>query len=240
MAVAFDAAQNALTAGLDITLVSSLTMPLTVGSGSDRALVAWEFDYHSAAHDVNDVTYAGAALTEEREDGATTAFNTHFSLWWKTAPASGANNLVVTATVSCEALNVAAIAVTGANQTDPVNASTFGTGTVTAGDPGTEVTVAVTSATDDLVLGFFHVDDSDSDIAAGAGSTMRTNSGINVDGWPLAGETEPGAASVTIGFSTFPGAAGSAPYQMIGCNVTVAAAAGFYYTPLTFAILGTQ
>ena len=227
MAVAFDVAQNARTAGVDTSFVTSITISLTVGSGSDRALVVWAEDYADATHDVNDVTYAGAALTQEREDGSTAAFDVHDSLWWKAAPASGANNLVVTATVSCEHLGAAMIAVTGADQTDPINASTRGTGTVTAGDPGTEVTVAVASAVDDLVLGFFVVDDSDSLIVAGSGSTERTNSGIQADGWPFAGETEPGAASVTIGFSTSPGAAGSAPYRLMGCNVPqVAAAAG--------------
>jgi hypothetical protein len=81
---------------------TSITYSLTVGSGSNRALIVWVFisgsGNYAAAPAVTAVTYAGVSLVQISVIN-TTNYEAHSELWALpagTQPTSGANNVVVT------------------------------------------------------------------------------------------------------------------------------------------------
>src|SRR6267143_417594 len=117
---------------------ASFTFALTTG-GANRLLVVGVTIQTNAGQTVNSVTYAGAGLTFVRAD--IIAGSVRSELWYRIAPATGANSVVVT--LSATARTVAgAISFTGVDQTTPVDAQNGATGT------SVTPSVTVTSVTD--------------------------------------------------------------------------------------------
>lgn len=127
MAIAFDAVST----GMNATDPTSLTWSHTC-SGSDRVLiVGTSTESDSSGHTaqtVSGITYAGVALNHIRSDYIT---DNGTELWYLIAPATGANNIVVTMTAVVDGLFGAGLSFTGVDQTNPIdnNAGTTTTGT---------------------------------------------------------------------------------------------------------------
>lgn len=127
MAIAFDAVST----GMNATDPTSLTWSHTC-SGSDRVLiVGTSTESDSSGHTaqtVSGITYAGVALSHIRSDYIT---DNGTELWYLIAPATGANNIVVTMTAVVDGLFGAGLSFTGVDQTNPIdnNAGTTTTGT---------------------------------------------------------------------------------------------------------------
>ena len=121
--------------------VSSLTWSHTV-AGSDRILIVavQVFDDTSQAErTVSSVTYNGDALTRiDRKDEG----NIAAELWYRIAPDTGTNNVVVTLGAANDFSIAGATSFTGVDQTNPINV----TGTASGGL--LEASVAVTTLND--------------------------------------------------------------------------------------------
>src|SRR3990172_3651827 len=89
MAIALVAGSNVSTA-LDAT---GATLSVNVGSGSDRLLVVAIVSDETT--DVNTLTYAGAGLTEAADYAPNDQDPARVWIYYKIAPATGANDLVL-------------------------------------------------------------------------------------------------------------------------------------------------
>ena len=87
------------------------------------------------------VTYAGTALTLIGSQNNGTSVRVE--LWQLVAPATGANNVVVTLSAAAKAA-CGAISLTGVDQTNPVDASNFAAST--SANPSVNVTTATNDA----------------------------------------------------------------------------------------------
>lgn len=140
------------TAEANAGAVASLTYPLTIPAGTDRALIVsvqLGSNCATAVPTVSGVTYAGVALTRIRTIAGTPCglATTRSEQWRRIAPATGTNNIVVTLSAATGfTIHSGAMAFTGVAQTTPVRASAAARGT------GTSSTVTVTSAVDDMVV----------------------------------------------------------------------------------------
>ena len=157
MALAFDTGTKAT--GNPVT---SITWSHTI-TGSDPCL--WVGDREDSSGAVTGVTYAGASLTQV--DIVTAVFGTTDGrIWVKNAPATGANNVVVSQTPSAQLVGTAA-SYTGAAQT--------GQPGVTANNKSastTSLTVTGTTVSDNSWLVGYEINDT-ADPTAGAGTTLR-------------------------------------------------------------------
>lgn len=158
-AIAFDAANSGTTTG-----AASITISLTVGSGSDRALVSNIFN---DGYSVTGFTYAGSstgATDEGSIDGS--PYNTTFA-YSMYNPTSGTNDLVVSKTGN-STWNVTVASYSGVDQTDVLEAG----GTVVT-NAGSSVTGSVTTVTDNAWAVAMCATSTTSAIAAGADTTLR-------------------------------------------------------------------
>ena len=117
--IAFDASSS--TSGSS----ASFTFAHTT-SGANRLLVVGVAIRTDAGQTVTSITYSGVALTFVRAD--TFAASVRSELWYRIAPATGSNSVVVTLSASAKAA-VGAISLTGVTQTAPVEAQNGATGT---------------------------------------------------------------------------------------------------------------
>ena|SRR3990167_984727 len=212
MAIAVDAtSQGEIASGTSLTVAHTCT-------GSNRALYVAVTAFFSPPPTVT-ATYAGVAMTQK----ASTLFGSgdaeRITLLELVAPATGANNIVVTASGTAEIV-LAALSLTGVDQTTP-----SGVGTTVATDGVTSTSLVKVSETDDLVLDA--VAWYNQTITVGAGQTQQVlnNNGASMDS--IAISTEPGAASVTMSWSW---AASENPGQC-AININQAAADGASITP---------
>lgn len=183
---AFDATSTA--GGLNI---SSLSWSQTC-SGADRVLTVGVNIFDVAAppiETVSSITYPAGTNLTVIGSGITNGFN-RVEQWRLIAPATGANTVLVTITSVVEALTAGAVSATAAHQTTPVGTQATASGTST--DPS----VAVAAATNDLVVDA--VQTGALTLTVGAGQTQRWNNVTNSG----AGSTKPGAATVTMSWST--------------------------------------
>lgn len=184
MAVAY----NSVASGSALA-ASSLTYSLNNAAG-DGLIVDVTFYDAVGTRAVSGVTYAGAAMTSI--GGITVGgFNMRTEQWRLIAPATGANNVVVTMNGTTAEIKSGAVSMTGVHQTTMVGTQ------ATASGSSTTPSVAVTSATDELVMDGIGADTPVS-ATVGAGQTERWKIVAGVGG---AGSSEAGAASVTMSWT---------------------------------------
>lgn len=211
-AVTFDAVGPS-SAGTANTATTSLTWSHTC-SGTNRLLVV--VVGFSAATDtgksITSVTYNGVTMNSEglvHSGGGTAGFVQMFSL---KAPATGANNVVVTASTTV-GLEAGSVSFNGVDQTTPTQNFNSASGS------GVGPSLAVTSTVGDMVI------DGEANgtnipvttktarwSVASSNSTRAGNAGSS---------TAAGAASVTMGYTT-----SSDSWGMVGLDVKAAAATG--------------
>jgi large repetitive protein len=136
---------DATTTGTEIASASTLTISHTTGSGSNRCLrcgVSWN---STGGITITGVTYNGVALTSTTQyDSPYSNFSTQ--QWYLAAPASGANNLVITFSASTSFANAGVSTYTDVDQASPVY------GVTGANMDTSPYTVTATSAVGDLVV----------------------------------------------------------------------------------------
>lgn len=165
--------------------VTSLTFSHTV-SGADRLLIV---GVQTNGSNVTGVTYAGVAMTAV---GQLTSGGVRVEMFRLIAPATGANSVVVSVAATTD-IGAAASSYTGAHQTTPLGAAATASGT------GTEPTVNVVAAVDDLVIDATGM--VNAVLTAGPGQTQRANYSTGVDLLTGVMSTEPGAATVTMSWT---------------------------------------
>ena len=187
------------TAGASNT--SSLTWSHTVGTDANRMLLVsagWQKPGGGDLTNITSVTYNGVNLT--RLITYADPFYWGPELWYLLNPPTGAHNVVITYGTSQPDVAVgAATSFFGVNQSSPFNTPAV---TETNASP---ISLTVSSATSDLVYSVLNVGFQDANTpSAGAGQTSvftksQTGGGVNCY---LAGSTKPGAASVTVSYSS--------------------------------------
>ncbi|TLZ55750.1 MAG: hypothetical protein E6K17_05080 [Methanobacteriota archaeon] len=159
--IAFDA--SASTSGS----AASFTFAHTT-SGANRLLLVGVTIRTDAGQTVSSITYAGAGLTFVRAD--TIAASVRSELWYRIAPATGSNSVVVTLSASAKAA-VGAISLTGVDQTTPVDAQNGATGTSVT--PSVTVTTVMDGAWVVDAVAFRSTGAGTPTGTAGAGQTQR-------------------------------------------------------------------
>lgn len=155
MAIAYDNSFNASYGGSSGT---SKTFSYTVGSGSDRMLFV---NVHTDSNVVTGVTYNGVAMTKVL-GFATDFYNT---IWALVAPATGANNVVITCSSSVNIIPMA-ISYSGCDQNTPTITNSGTTASST-------ITVNVTTTADNSWLMGFQRKNAGGAVTAGANTTIR-------------------------------------------------------------------
>ena len=156
------------TSGQKTASGTTLTVSHTVTTGPNRAIfVACGLDGNAVTLTA---TYAGAAMTEVRRDVHGVSRNSTW-IFKKLAPATGANNWVVTQT---SGLAMICFAVS-ATDVDQVTGTSEDTGTC-PGSGATSISNAVTSAGDnDLVMDIVGIGNTGHTLVVGADQTERMN-----------------------------------------------------------------
>jgi len=160
-------------------LNNTLTFSHTVGARNNRLLVVGTVSLGSSGNYAQGVTYNGvsmAELTDTRANIASTSPSSSYlssTMWYLVAPATGANNVVVTHTGSPR-VRATAVSLQGVNQSTPVENGTSATGT------STTPSVAVTTQDDDWVVDMMSYG-ATGGATAGASQTERTeiNGGLH-------------------------------------------------------------
>jgi hypothetical protein len=175
--------------------VQSGTSPLTISSfnasGTNTFLVVF-VTVNSATVTISSVVF-NTTETLSLITGTNTRGNTNQLVsWYGVTPSASTANIVVTLSANANA-QVTACLFTGVNQSTPTS------GGVSSGFSFSDASENVTSATGDLVVdGIYY--NSGSNPAVGAGQTVIENTAANFYGWGAS--TEPGAASVTMSWTT--------------------------------------
>lgn len=175
---------------------SSRTFAHTV-SGSDLILFVKVGCYQNAGQTVTGITYNGVALT--KVDAQNQGTNTiRAELWYLVAPATGANNVIVTWSAAVASASYCATSYTGVNQTTPLGTSAKTSGT------GTAVSLAVSSATGEVVVdSLAWRRDGSPTMTVGGSQTQRHNvlvsAGSSFNGG--ASSDQPGATTTTMAWT---------------------------------------
>ena len=188
MAIAFDAGSQG-----DSGSATSLTVSHTC-TGSDRILLVSVGTWDGVGVPVvPTVTYNAVSMTQVATLLFGSSGDQRLTMFRLVAPATGANNIVVSAS-SASDIVMAATSYTGVDQTTPLG--TPGTDTSPS---DTEVTQALTSETGDLVIDC--VAWYNQSITVGSGQTARVtnDNGASLDS--VAMSDEAGATSVTMSWS---------------------------------------
>jgi uncharacterized repeat protein (TIGR01451 family) len=177
--------------------VSSLTWTHTVGAGANRILIVG-LSLRDGNVAATGVTYGGQALTRVGFINSVGNQN-RTEMWRLIAPPVGTASVAVTLNQSKQIVG-GSISLTGVDQTTPLG--TF----VSATAQSTTASVAVASATGELVLDTMTAngDANSTGIAAGSGQAEQWNifSGAgNASSARGGGSTKPGAASVTMSWT---------------------------------------
>mgnify|MGYP001597421519 CR=1 FL=1 len=158
----FAIAVDTQTTGGQTTTANSLTWSHTC-TGSDLNLI---IGLTNGANDTTGVTYAAAAATQDAHS-AIPAGTEGADIWRKTAPATGANNVVLSRTGTTSRMTGVAASYTGSKQTGQPDAATTNTATSV-----TSITTSVTVvATNSWLVGSY---DNNAEVpTAGANTTIR-------------------------------------------------------------------
>lgn len=193
MAVAFDAVTTDATA--DGAPQSSRTFSHTCTGANRLLIVTVSCDLDGSDVAVSSITYAGVAMTQRIAVARGTLIK--LALWYLAAPASGANNVVVTLASSQEFI-AAATSFTGVHQTTALGTAASANGI------STTPTVNVSSAADEVVLDGVSVNGPTS-YTIGASQTQRwARTASNATPAALVdarGSTETGAATTTMSWT---------------------------------------
>lgn len=212
MALAFDAA-----ASTDGGAVSSLTFSHTC-SGNDRIIIVGVAAGDDDGRTVSSVTYAGVNLTQVRAQRLQTSGipDKWVEMWYLVAPATGANNVVVTLSGAVSNWVAAgSISLTGAAQTGQPDASNDAVGT------STTASVSVTTVADNCwVIDVVSYEDLSPTLTVGAGQTERwiQNDASDLQG---AGSTE--GPKTPAGAVTMSWDGGNDDWAMMAVSVAPAA-----------------
>jgi len=156
MAIAFDSGTYA-----QYTNGTSLTFSHTC-TGSDRILFVMGHDKSNSATIITGITYGGVAMTQVNTlNGGAGQNDRAITLWYLIAPATGSNNVVVSASES-DNLRFSAVSYTGASQTGQPE----GTDTST-GNSVTTISTDITTTVNNCWMLMFSKD--------GAGNITYTN-----------------------------------------------------------------
>lgn len=165
MAIAFDAAtQGGFTSGTTHTFSHTCT-------GTDRILFVHSFHNDSTDRQTG-VTYNGVAMTLVNK--ATPASTRYTYLWYLINPATGANNVVITAG-SSTAIGGNAVSYTGADQTTQPDASS-----ITTDSLATKVS-SITTVADNCWSVLAHIGNGTNPTAS-TNSTLRAGNATYSDG----------------------------------------------------------
>ena len=181
--IAFDASSTGSGSG-----VTSITYAHTC-TGLNGILFVGVFD-QSGGDNVSGVTYNSVAMTKVAsvEQGTSTRW---VSLWYLVAPATGANNVVVTRSSSSNSLEGRALSYTGVLQTSPIDVSDTDTT-----NSGTALTISATSTTDNCwFVGIFR---NGSDVNVASTNTIMRGASSSISMGDSNGVTSP-AGLDTIG-----------------------------------------
>lgn len=206
--VAFDAA----TSGTKTGTASSLTFAHTC-TGSDRGLFVGVGAEQGGGITVTSVTYAAVGMTE-KWNAIFSVFFTHggFTL---VAPSTGANNVVITMSGTCDTIMGGAISATNVHQTVPVGTADVGTfSAVTT----TSRTVGSVGSEDLVVDSIFFATIAD-DCTAGANQTERYESGTTAGQSKTHGSSQAGADGGVMSwdstFANFSGGHGAIAFKPV-------------------------
>lgn len=200
MPIAFDASSTS-----QVAVASSLTYSHTT-SGSDRFL---KVGVSVNTSTLSSVTYAGTdvgAIAEVNVGGGHRAY-----MRGLVAPATGANNVVVT-TAALSNITSTAESYTGVDQVTPNDTAATASGNSTA------PSVNVSSATDDLVIDTVE-DTGSGTLAADASQTQRQSNSGGGNGTRCGSSEEAGAATVTMSWTK----GTSTVWGIIGVSINPAA-----------------
>ena len=193
MAIAFDNST-----GQSITNPGSTHTFSHTCSGSDRILfvLAW----HSTGDYITGVTYAGTPMTQLKK--VSSNGTNWIYMYYLVAPATGANNVVITSSVSNGAILGMSASYTGVDQSSPIDVSTSET---TASS--TSVTTSLTTTTDNCWTIAMYRENAGRAMTGDANTTIRsdTDPGKGVHIGDSNGDITPaGATSLggSISFST--------------------------------------
>ena len=194
MALAFDAASGSSAGAGGTTLTYSHTT-----SGSNRGLFVGAGCLDSiTAPTIPGVTYGGTPMSAAGSalaDVATPNIEVRATGWTLIAPASGANNVIVTYSASGAEVGSCAVSFADVNQTDMDGTPA----TASANTATTPATVDASSAADEIVVDFVYT--AQDTVAAGAGQTSRNEQeNINFES-SCGSSTETGAATAAANWS---------------------------------------
>ena len=207
MAVARDAQQGYQ----QTSLASSKTVSHTC-TGSDRLLlVTVMLEVNSRS--VSGITYNGVALTKLGDVTFSPGPDMRGEIWYLVAPATGANNVVISIAGGTATFSGGIHSFTGVDQTTPTGAFASNSGTSTAPSLG------IASTSGDLVVDALQ--EGWGSVTVGGGQTLEYDN-TSLTFYFTHGSTEPGAPSVTMSWTIV----GSAAWQLIGCNVKQVSAGG--------------
>lgn len=207
-------AQDALTTD-EAASVSSHTFSHTC-AGSNLALFVYiAFLAFSDPPVTTGVTYNGVAMTRIKLSGAGTLNGESGELWGLIAPATGAQDVVISYDKSVTQSDAGALSFTGVDQTTAWDGAVEDH--AATGVPSS----AVTSATGDLVIDVLGswLDDGPE---PGTGQTKKSDTAPGGDAWGMQSSTEAGAASVTMSWTS----GDSDLYTHAACNINAAGGGG--------------
>jgi hypothetical protein len=208
MAIAVDA----VTATASTASILTKTFAHTC-SGSDRLLLVVA-GCTTATADISGVTYNGVAMTQVGVDQTDSGGGGRMTVWALIAPATGANNVVITATATAT-IGYGAISFTGAYQTSNPDSNTQGAETAT-----TSYSVTATAPTTNEAAVLFGYAMSGASLTGGTNTTIASQPEVTYHGTFIARTTNPQAASGSLTLNVT-----SANQTFKGLIVTIAPAA---------------
>jgi len=210
MAIAFDAASS-----VSGTNVSSLSWSHATASLTNGIVIVTGGGYNWAAWSVSNCTYDAVGITKKFDYVRPSGDKDHITAWYKVAPAAGSKQIVLSFSATLETAAAGAVTLSGVDQSTPLDTAATAAGS--SGNP----TVAVSSATDDLVFDIVLVSyGSGGTITPDASQTQRWEK-ESIGAYSYGCSTKPGAASVTMTWTQSGGL-----WIIGGCSINPAAAAG--------------
>ena len=204
-----------------LTPDTSISFNLTIGSGSNRAIVvALCFDSNAVSGVSVTVGGVSASLVSGTDSGTDT--NARTMLFGLANPASGSQSISASWTTSTNAI-MGAISVTGADQTTPLNNGSVAFDPVPAIAP----TITITSNSGDLTIAHYADDNT-----AASGGTQTVRWTDNTFNRSASASTGPGTGTTTHEWTKDSG------WSISGANFKAAAAGGSTSTGMGLLTVG--